>query len=341
MYLSKAWLAALASVLCTQATAAPPPAAPAAAPDAANFMNQPQWLGQRHVGAREWPELDALVEKLAASGERADDGRSQLFLLTSGIAQRLANIEVNNPDFPGMLREYREQVPNSAFAPLLEAMQMHAAAWHARGQGFASTVAPEGWKLYRELNAAAWELLLAAKQTSERLPVWYELAISIGMDAGIDDDVLTAIFNEGIKRFASYHSIYFSYARQFAPRWGGDYDAADAFITTHVAAKSNKDGEVLYARLYWLIDQYNGEEPDFFAASHVSWPRMRTGFELMMKQFPNSQRNQAFVVAYACRAADAATYYKWRQTVHPGFFEQAAPEGISLEVCDARFMKKT
>ena len=97
---------------------------------------------------------------------------------------------------------------------------------------------------------------------------------------------------------------------------------------------------MLYTRLYWVIDQYAAADPDFFEASRVSWPRMRTGFELLMKEFPNSQRNQASFLAYACRARDAVTYAKWRTTVHPGFFQQVAPDGISLDVCDARFMKK-
>jgi len=39
----------------------------------------------------------------------------------------------------------------------------------------------------------------------------------------------------------------------------------------------------------------------------------------------------------ACRAGDAATYFKWRQTVDRNEFHNAAPQGISLEVCDARF----
>ena len=199
MRLSSAWLATLVLSLCAPVTAAPS--------DPLGFMQQPQWLGQKYVGAREWVELDALVEKLAASGERADDGRFQLYLLTTGIANRVAALEPGEEDLPAKLEEYRKQVPNSAFAPLLEAMVMHASAWRARGSGLASTVTEEGWALYRERNAAAWELMLLAKQKSGRLPTWYELAISIGMDAGIADDVLTAIFNEGIKRFPGYHSI--------------------------------------------------------------------------------------------------------------------------------------
>jgi hypothetical protein len=332
MHLRRVWLAALVLALCAPAIAAPP--------EPLGFMKQPQWLGQQYLGASEWAELDALVEKLAASGERADDGRFQLYLLTTGIANRIATLEPGEQDLPTKLEAYRKQVPNSAFQPLLAAMVMHASAWRARGSGLASTVTEEGWALYRERNAAAWELMLLAKQTSGRLPTWYELAIAIGMDAGVADDVLTAIFNEGIKRFPGYHSIYFGYVRQFAPRWGGDYDTADAFITAQVAAKANTEGEVLYTRLYWMIDQYAAADPDFFEASRVSWPRMRAGFESLMKEFPNSQRNQASFLAYACRARDAVTYAKWRPTVHAGFFQQVAPDGISLDVCDARFMKK-
>jgi len=228
MHLSRAWLAALALALC-QPVIAEPVEFPA-------FMKQPEWLGQQYLGTRKWTQLDALVEKLAASGERADDGRFQLYLLTRGITDRLEKLDPAEQDLAAKFAEYRKQVPNSAFEPLLEAMEMHTSAWRARGWGFASSVTAEGWALFRERNAAAWELILLAKEQSSRLPTWYELAISIGMDAGVADDVVTAIFDEGIKRFPGYYSLYFSYGRQLAPRWGGDYDTADAFISARFRA---------------------------------------------------------------------------------------------------------
>ena len=196
---------------------------------------------------------------------------------------------------------------------------------------------PEGWALFRERNARAWKLIEAAKPKSARLPAWYEEALSIGMDADISPERLTQLFNEGINRFPGYHALYFNYARQFSPRWGGTYADADVFIRTQVAAKTNTEGEVLYSRLYWLIDQFGGGDADFFTASRVSWPRMRAGFELLMKQFPKSAWNQANFVMFACRAGDAGTYAKWRQTVDRNEFYKAAPVGVSLEVCDRRF----
>lgn len=330
-----AWLSALMLVLSTPAIAAQD-----AGDELSATAELPESLVQEYISDRQWVELDALIEKLAASGERADDGRFRLSLVAGAIGKRLEFFDPLGPAFEEKLSEYHRQVPGSAFAAILDAMHVHAMAWRARGRGLASSVAPEGWALFRERNAAAWQLILEAKKTSARLPTWYEQALYIGADARISIDVLTAIFNEGIKRFPGYHSLYFNYARQFAPRWGGDYETADAFVNAQVAAKTNPEGEVLYTRLYWLIDQYAGADLNFFSESRVVWSRMRTGFELLMKQYPNSRWNHANFVAFACRAGDGATYWKWRQTVELASFLEAAPEGISLEICDVRFTKK-
>ncbi|MGH8184921.1 MAG: hypothetical protein ACREUC_00045, partial [Steroidobacteraceae bacterium] len=149
-----------------------------------------------------------------------------------------------------------------------------------------------------------------------------------------------ALFMEGIKRFPGYHPLYFSYARRFSPRWGGNYVDADAFIESQVAAKTNPEGESLYARLYWLLDQYGGGDADFFEDSLVNWSRMRSGFELLIERFPKGARNQASLASFACRVGDPVTYTKWRRTLDLGAFKDVAPDGVSLEVCDARFYRK-
>jgi hypothetical protein len=328
------WFALALGVCWSSATVAAP------ADPSDPFYTSPAGLGQRYLEDDDWAALDALVDKLAASGERAEDGRFWLYKV-SRVAEQWFN------DLPGdsdealqeKFRSWQKERPDSAYASVLAAMQMHATAWRARGRGFASSVTPEGWALFRERNAKAWKMIQVAKPKSARIAAWYEEAISIGMDADIPSLQITALFNEGINRFPGYHPLYFNYARQFSPRWGGDYADADVFIKSQVLAKINPEGEVLYARLYWLMDQYGGGDPDFFTASRVEWPRMRSGFELLMKQFPASAWNQATFVVFACRAGDAATYFKWRQTVDGNQFYKAAPEGISLEVCDARFTR--
>jgi hypothetical protein len=334
MFLRRLWIAILTCGFCASAAAAD------AEPEDA-YLSTPEWLSREYVGAGEWAMLEALIEKLAQSGERSEDGRYRLYLVTSGISNWFAQLdEDSDQNLVAKFAEYRERMPRSAFAPILAAMQVHASAWRARGRGFSSTVTREGWALFRERNDQAWKMMKACKSQSARLAVWYEYALIIGLDANVAPEELTALFNEGIARFPGYHSLYFSYARQFSPRWGGDYAEADAFIKAQVAAKTNPEGEVLYARLYWLLDQYGGGDPDFFAESLVDWPRMRAAFKLLMQQFPQSTWNPANYAAFACRAEDAGTYLKLRKTLDGEEFKRAAPPGISLEVCDARFMPK-
>src|ERR1043166_7103275 len=59
-------------------------------PEVSDFMKTTEWLAQKYTGASQWEELDAMIEKLASSGERAVDGRFQLYLATSSIEHWLS-----------------------------------------------------------------------------------------------------------------------------------------------------------------------------------------------------------------------------------------------------------
>jgi hypothetical protein len=234
-----------------------------------SFYTSPAGLAQRYIQDDDWGALDALVDKLAVSGDRADDGRFWLYKVSRAVEEWFEALPAEyDSRLQAKFVAWQKQHADSAYGPVVAAMQLHVTAWRARGRGFSSSVTPEGWALFEERNAKAWEIIKATKPKSSRLPAWYEEAISIGMDAGASPREITALFNEGIDRFHGYHPLYFNYARQFSPRWGGNYAAADAFIKRQVASKTNPEGEVLYARLYWLIDQYGGGDPDFFTESN-------------------------------------------------------------------------
>jgi hypothetical protein len=49
-------------------------------------------------------------------------------------------------------------------------------------------------------------------------------------------------------------------------------------------------------------------------------------------------RERAYFASYACRAGDGRTYLKLRKEVAQADFSNAAPTGVSMEVCDARFL---
>src|SRR5262245_2948669 len=238
MFLSKRRISVLvltAVIASTMAAIAEEPT-----PNYAAFLSTPQWLGPKYLGGAEWENLEALVESLAASRERADDGQLQLYKLTTAVYDHLRSRRQDKDElYRDGLTEYRQKCPKSAFAPVVQAMHLNAMAWRARGNGYSSTVTDEGWALFKERNKEAWKVIQASKKDGARMPTWYEEAIDVGLDANIPSDELMEIFNEGIERFPGYEPIYYALIRQFAPVWGGSYEEADAFITTQVAAKTN------------------------------------------------------------------------------------------------------
>lgn len=306
------------------------------------IASSPEWVVPQLLNDGKFEVVDAMVETFAASGERDQDGQFQLYMVTKGMHDSFeALTEQFDKIYAGMFEQWKSQAPKSAFAPIAEAMQRHAAAWRARGRGLSSSVTAEGEALFHERSTEAWTLIMAARDRSSRLPCWYEIAIWFGSDADAPQDQLDALFKEALHRFPAYYPVYFAYVRQFAPRWGGDYQSADKFIRAQVASKSNLMGDALYARLYWQIDHYAGQDQDFFTTSSVSWARMKKGFEELMAAYPRGTWNQATFTAFACRKGDAATYINLRRRVDVAQFRRAAPEGYSLEVCDARFTQRT
>jgi hypothetical protein len=306
------------------------------------YYNSPEQKGQGLFGTGRYEQLDALVADYLKSDTRGPDGRQAIYLLTSALSEWFTYWGADqDSQMEGRLKSWQKNFPESAFQPIVAAMFAQSTAWRARGLGYSSEVTPEGWRLFRERNQKAWDTLMANKERSSGIPSWYEKAISIGTDLGVSHEKLQQLFEEGVRRHPGFYSIYFTYARQFAPRWGGDWQSIDAFIVEQSAAETNKEGDVLYARLYWLADELAGQPPDFFEDSKVDWRRMRRGFEGLMKSHPNGDRNQASFAAFACRRHDAATYRALRPKVKSRHFSEVAPSGISLEVCDARFFKKT
>lgn len=338
-------VAAIASILCILAAGVAAIAqdkfTPPDGQSLDDYLNSPERQGQHLFGSGRYEQLDALVADYLKSDTRAPDGRQAVYLLTSSMSEWFEYWgEDQDAQMEQRLKSWRTQFPDSAFQPIVAAMFAQSTAWRARGTGYSTTVTPEGWRFFRERNQKAWDILMANKENSSHIPSWYEEAISIGTDLDVDEKMLRQLFDEGVRRHPGFYSLYFTYARQFAPRWGGDWESIDAFIIEQSAAKTNKEGDVLYARLYWLADQLAGQPPDFFQESKVDWRRMRHGFELLMASYPNGDRNRASFAAFACRKHDSATYGVLRPKVKGHLFGEVAPTGISLEVCDARFMKK-
>jgi hypothetical protein len=317
----------------------PPPQPPR--PPVHDFMKDPEWLGHKHFSTWEFAELDALVAGYVKTDQRDEDGRHALNRLTRGMEDFFENQDASrDPKFVQLLKAWDEQIPTSPMQPIVAALHAQSSAWRARGTGYASTVSPEGWRLFNERNRKAWKILMDNKERSSSIPTWYEIAIAVGIDSDVPKGTLRQLFDEGARRHPGYYPIYFNYARPLSLSWGGTWEDMDKFIREESAAKTNKEGDILYTRLYVNADPGANGVASFFEDSLVDWAKMRSGFRKLMAAYPKGERNQAAFAMFACRAKDATTYAMQRPKVDPLKFGDIAPEGVSLEVCDARFMKE-
>ena len=303
------------------------------------WMKSPEYITSNALNTLKWDDFEALAARLATSDERNQDGEDRWDMILWMIRDYLQRAGQDG-DYQWRTRfeEYSKSMPKSPFAPLMPVLQLQSMAWRARGDGFASTVPPEAWQLFHDRLNQAWKLLVQAKPLSSRLQPWYRLSIEVAVALDCPRAQVVALVNEGITKFPDDDALYRAAMRQYAPRWGGNYVAADEFIQAQVSAKTNQRGEERYARMYWYLDAAGGGEDAFFDESRVRWTRLRDGFGLLIKRYPESKKLPSVLAAFACRAGDVDTYRRLRNGLDYSEFNAATPQGMSVETCDEKFI---
>ena len=179
-----------------------------------------------------------------------DDGRPRLDALGLGYdvvfsdekdwSKSLARVEY-------LKRKY----PMSAFIAIAEAEYWVDYAWNARGEGYASSVSPEGWKLFQERLEKAEKTLIGAKPYAAAYPDWYAemIIVQSALDRPAEDRDKT--FLEGAYKYKTYYPIYYRMGTYLSPKWGGTWETVDNFVKWAVENTKAIDGNTMYARLYW------------------------------------------------------------------------------------------
>lgn len=229
----------------------------------------------------------------------------------------------------------RALLPKSAPAATAEAEYWIQYAWNARGGGYASSVSPDGWKLFQERLEKAEDVLLESREYAAEAPIWYEQMIRVQTGLGRSAEERNGTFIEGVKKFKDYLPLYLDMAGWLVPRWGGSWELADQFVTWSSEYTKPFMGNVMYARLYWRLSGFASSEAKLFEETKASWPRMKSGFEDLMRQYPRSKWNQNNYAKFACIAGDKETYLAVRQRIGADVMTEAWSR--SIELCDERF----
>jgi hypothetical protein len=264
-----------------------------------------------------------------------DDGRPMMTALDAGYEAAYED----QPDWSASLSrvdDLKRKFPGKAFVALAEADYWESYAWNARGGGFASSVTPDGWRLFKERLEKAEKVLSGSRSYTSQMPGWYNEMIIVQSALDRPAAERDKIFLEGAMKYKTYYPTYFTMLRFLSPKWGGSWDAVDTLVKWSVDNTRKIDGSSMYARLYWYA---SGDFPTgrLFKETHASWPKMKQGFEDLMARHPKSKWNLNNFAKFACMANDQSTFLKLRNQMGKDVIDAAWPPNMSLDLCEAKF----
>jgi len=295
------------------------------------------WAAEQHFSRSNYDELDEMFTELSNSDRRFDDGRWPIAGFTGGITD-FVDAHKDWEWMEANIAAWRIRNSKSTAAAIVEAQYWITYAWNARGEGFASTVTPEGWELYRGRLNIARSVLDASKDYAADSPLWYAKYLDIANAQGWSRDEVQALFEEAVEKEPHYYGHYFSMIKYLQPRWHGDFLQIEEFANWAVEATKKVEGKSLYARIYWYLNQLESVDFDLFQDSFASWDIMRAGFQDLMERHPNSFWNMNNFAVFACLAKDKETYAALRPRFEGKEFHMAWPSNLSVEICDVRML---
>jgi len=296
------------------------------------------WDAQQYWSSEKYAALDEMFERLANPKERLTDGRWRLAALAPGLAHHF-NVHKKWDHMLWQIGEWRRQNPQSTAVDIVEAMIYRDWGWSVRGSGYANTVSEEGWKLFREKMERAEAVLLRSKDRCAGSPLWYDEYLQVALALGWDEAEYRALYGAAVSRFPDYQPFYFNMVNYLSPRWHGSVEAVDAYVKEVVKQTQAKQGKIMYARLYWAFAGTLPYDSEVFEDTDANWADMKTGFEQLMKAYPDSHWNLNHFALFACRARDADTYRRLRKQIGDRPYDAAWPDNLSIEVCDERLTK--
>jgi hypothetical protein len=264
-----------------------------------------------------------------------DDGSSKLEGAITGLGELFDRVSTPAPEL-SLVAKWRREFPLSDAPDLLENLLFRSWAWQARGSGYAKDVSPQAWSLYAQRIEMAAAALNDAADKPQTSPAWYQLAISLGVDQSKSRDQLRKLVDLSVEKYPDYYGPHRQMLRALLPKWGGSYKAIDDYIE-HVQEKvPNERRREVYARLYTTLSGLEGDEVDLFGESIAKWPKMKAGYEDMLKRYPNSEWLRNMYAGMACRAKDTQTYRSMMSHLGARALPEAWRGKYSMQMCNER-----
>jgi hypothetical protein len=251
-----------------------------------------------------YAELDAMADKFRSNKSRYPDGGWKLLAFFNAFDLAETHPQWVFGSFIRLAEEWRRSYPKSVTAQIVLAQLWESYAYHARGRGYASEVKKDAWPVFKERLEKAWKIINERPASGVAdSPERHNLRLKIALAQGVDRKKFDAIFQEAVHLEPTYYAFYINKAEYLDTRWHGKEGEWQRFMAESADKNPGGEGATIYARTavskFGLWNSFKGEG--------VSWEKMKTGFEQINRNYPNSPYIINTYASFACLAEDRKT----------------------------------
>jgi hypothetical protein len=226
---------------------------------------KPQWLFwvagfdirvnvARWFRTRNFKCLEQVFAELETAGATFVDGQSKLPAFLGGVREAVdAASGMTSAEIEDLMRDWLGLFPESILAQVSWVRMLNAAAWNARGEGFANTVTPNGARTFSRLNQEALARVDAlAPRARDHLLGRYVTLRAI-RESGIPRESLAKLSLEALRLFPNELGLPTYHAERLLPKWGGTTKDFEQFARQAREVVGEGQGDRLYASIYTQI----------------------------------------------------------------------------------------
>ena len=241
--------------------------------------------------------LERISNELRTKKTKLPDGQWKLVDFYFGISVK-GNSEEGYLAAEKQLKAWEEKYPQSVTAPIVEGAILIGHGWlyHKAGEN-KKAITDQGLAKYPMYLTRAADVLEKVKDRCVTCPDWYNMMLFLGIQQEWDKAKFDQIFENGVKVAPDYHSLYINRAIPLFNRLG--------LWLAFALKQAELHGADIYPRIICSLVKNYPEE--LFTETLVLWPKMKAGFEKMLRDYPESNWILNNYCRYACLAGDRAT----------------------------------
>jgi hypothetical protein len=284
----------------------------------------------------DYANLDATMRRYSRTFSDLPDGSSRLEGLWDGLDDLFGSNRLTANEVTERTAEWRHAVPGSSEPDVIEALMFRDWAYAARGSGYISTVSQQAQDIYLMRSEMAAEGLHEIAPAGRNNPLWYQLSLAVGRDQSVSIGDQRATFDKGAALFPDYMPLYRQRLTSLMTRWRGSTADVDAFIVdVSKKAGHGKIDPTVYARLYLIYGDLEGEDFNVVDEAQANMMTMKTGVQSLLRLHQHSDFALNQAAHYYCGINDIMDYRVLRPRLTNHISSPAWLYKLSIPACNA------